>query len=780
MNLSKRVLTFIATLVLAITTQAQVNQELRPMSFQLSSRFFSAPEEHVFSFDLTDAAAIDRREDRAGHMPRFAHSMPADIGLSNTNSWSVLPDGGRVWRVRLSSPGALALIPCFDQFYLPPGATLHLYDAMRDEVIGAFTADNNPDDGHYNTGLIHGDVCIIEYYEPASAIGKGRLHLNELGHAYRMVPPRKSTQDFGSSESCEVNVKCSEGNNWQDQKNAVVRILVKTGPNFGWCSGALVNNTNQDCTPYVLSADHCYQDDVTGAMPSSDDLNQWVFYFQFESPTCANPSSQGSLGNNSMTGCTFKAASLDTGGNTGSDFALLKLNRIPPTSFIPYYAGWNNAGAASPSGVGIHHPAADIKKISTYTTALSSVSWHGVVPDTHWQILWAATSNGHGVTEGGSSGSPVFDPNHHIVGTLTGGGSDCTTPSQNDFYGKFSYHWGSNGSTPNKRLQSWLDPYNTGVSTLDGIYSPCAAGVALDAGVSSIQQAGPLCDSAVAITCSITNYGSQQLTSDALTYVIDGGTAQHYNWTGALNTFQATTVTLPAQNFSVGSHSITITSSSPNGGSDANAVNDSRTSTFNVVGSSGQYYLDLFTGDQGHKITWELTDPQNYVLYSGGPYADNASGVEAAQSWCIPNGCYTFTIYCSEGNGLMGTNTSGAFTITNASGNLVGTNNTVNFGLSESIQICQGVSGINAIDAALENIAIYPNPSAGIFSIRNAADATSVSVTDALGRNVTYVSLKNQPLNQIDLSGEESGVYFFKFLSARGSAVRKVILTKGN
>ena len=471
MNLIKRLSALLVCLFIVVITYAQPHPEIRPMSFLASEDLFISPEVHHYSFDQVAASEIDQREDKAGHMPHFAHSIAIDIGLTTSGTWTTLPGGDRVWRVQLHSTGALALIPCFDQFYIPAGASLHVYTPDRVEVLGAFTAANNPADGRYNTGLIHGDECIIEYYEPASVAGLGQIHINELGHAYRMVPGRKQARSgtgFGTSESCEVNVQCTEGANWQDQKNAIVRILVKTGPNFGWCSGALVNNTNLDCTPYILSADHCYQDDVTGALPSGGDLGQWIFYFQFESPTCANPDSVGKLADNFLIGCTFVAASLDTGGNHGSDFALIKMNTSPPSSYNPYFAGWSNINTTSSSGVGIHHPNADIKKISTYTTPLQSVSWGGTVPDTHWQILWAG-----GVTEPGSSGSPIFDPEHHIVGTLTGGGSDCSTPNNPDEYGKFAFHWAGNGSTANKQLQPWLDPANTGAQTLGGTYVPC-------------------------------------------------------------------------------------------------------------------------------------------------------------------------------------------------------------------------------------------------------------------------------------------------------------------
>jgi hypothetical protein len=783
MNIHRKLSLLFVFAVLFSVSYAQVDQQIRPKSFLISAKLFSVPAELSYPFDLVSASELDHREDKAGHMPIFARSVPADISLTNSGTWTTLPDGGRVWRVKVSSPGALALIPCYDQFYLPTGATLHVYTPARDEVIGAFTMENNPKDGRYNTGLIHGDVCIIEYYEPASVAGLGRIHLNELGHAYRMVPGRKETQSgigFGGSESCEVNVNCPEGENWQDQKNAVVRILVKTGSNYGWCSGTLVNNTNQDCTPYVLSADHCYQDDVTGALPSTGDLSDWQFYFQYQSPTCADPASEGVLADHFMTGCSFVAASLDTGGNSGSDFALLQLNTTPPLSYLPYYAGWSNIPTPSENGVGIHHPSADIKKISTYVTPLQSVSWGGVVPDTHWQILWAATVSGHGVTEPGSSGSPIFDFDQHIVGTLTGGGSDCTSPNNNDLYGKFSFHWASNGSTSNKRLQNWLDPANTGAQTLDGVYAPCIASLTQDAAVTGIEQAGTICDSNIILTCTLTNYGNNQLFQDSLYFIIDSSTVVPYLWTGSLNTLQSTTVSLPAQNFSTGTHTLTVTSAAPNAGADYNHANDSRVSTFNVTGAIGQYSFYMQTGDEGSQISWELTDLNNNVLYSGGPYTNNASGQVINESWCLPRACYDFNIFSASNNGLRGIILPGTYTIKDANGNTVSQLQQVNFGTELTVSVCQGANlGIGTIDASLSDIAIYPNPSTGIYTVNNIQGATSLSVTDAVGRLVMMSEIKGQTSSQVNLSGEESGIYFFKFTSDQGSTVKKVVLNSG-
>ena len=122
----------------------------------------------------------------------------------------------------------------------------------------------------------------------------------------------------------------------------------------------------------------------------------------------------------------------------------------------------------------------------------------------HGRVYWAATETNHGVTEGGSSGSPIFSENHHIVGTLSSGLSACvnggagngTGPYAPDFYGKMSYHWdGPNPISASQKLKNFLDPSGSGQTIVNGSYvgegdQPCgnfgacsateAAGLVLD------------------------------------------------------------------------------------------------------------------------------------------------------------------------------------------------------------------------------------------------------------------------------------------------------------
>jgi hypothetical protein len=195
-------------------------------------------------------------------------------------------------------------------------------------------------------------------------------------------------------------------------------------------------------------------------------MDQWVFYFKYQGPGCENPDDD--LLFNSFTTVGAKKIAASGGSGYESDFKLLLLNESVPLSYEPYYNGWSAIDEPATSGVSIHHPQGDIKKISTYTQALSSTNW-GSVPNTHWEVTWAQTQSNWGVTEGGSSGCPIFNSEGLIVGQLTGGDAGCNNVTGPDYYGKFSHSWDKTGNADSTKLKHWLDPENTGIEILNGL-----------------------------------------------------------------------------------------------------------------------------------------------------------------------------------------------------------------------------------------------------------------------------------------------------------------------
>ena len=138
-----------------------------------------------------------------------------------------------------------------------------------------------------------------------------------------------------------MDVNCATGANWQDEKRSVAMVL--TSGNTRWCSGAMVNNTAQDTTPYFLTGEHCLDGNEA----------TWVFIFNYESPTCSGV--DGNL-TKSISGSTTRASYQHT------DFALLELSVKPPDNYLVYYAGWDNSGIPNTENVVIHHPSGDVKK----------------------------------------------------------------------------------------------------------------------------------------------------------------------------------------------------------------------------------------------------------------------------------------------------------------------------------------------------------------------------------------------------------------------------------
>lgn len=410
----------------------------------------------VPSINILAPASINQEE--GINQPMLAAIiLNTDINYIEQAHLTVLENGDKIYQLAITSKGAKAINIYYNDFHIPEGGKLFIYNPSKTQLHGAYTSINNSINKNFTHDYITGDQLVIEYNEPSN-VTETKIHINQIGYFLRDV-----TKTAASAE-CEVNVNCSEGDDWQDEKKGVVRLLIKDDSQSFWCSGSLVNNTDTDCAPYVLSAEHC----TSGTNQTDNDAS--IVYFNYEANTCNGTSGDATK---SMTGFNIIAKATAS----GSDFILLKLKTEIPDDYEPYFNGWKKDDATFGSGVSIHHPSSDVKKISTYSTNLSSTSISGGMTNGYWGVTWSSTSNGYGITEGGSSGSPIFNKDGLIIGTLTGGNSFCSTPTKTDYYGKLSAHWDQNGSIPSKRLLDWLDPSGTGISELKGTYKPCTNSV---------------------------------------------------------------------------------------------------------------------------------------------------------------------------------------------------------------------------------------------------------------------------------------------------------------
>ncbi len=389
---------------------------------------------------------------------RIAREIPVNIRPETRGTWEEFPDGSLVWRAGIRGTGAKALGVVFNRYLLEQGVKVFLFDPTGKNVLGAYTSRNNKPSAVLAISYFPGDELIIQMEVPPGVEDYGDLQVGAVRWAYLPVFEGKSTNDiyYGNSESCNVDINCPIGDDWQIVKNSVVRMI-----NVQLCTGVLINNTRNEQKAYVYTAAHCVFLDNA--------YHSTVFYFNYESPTCNGP--------DGSTAFTISGATLVSTGDTlenprdadSLDFALLELTVVPPSSYKPYYAGWDLSSSPAQHTTAIHHPMGDVKKISVdndppQNNYHDSVLWR--YPEFVPYSLWRIPKWDVGTTEGGSSGCPLFNQDQLLVGTLTGGPASCASP-RNDYFTRIDYTW-DHYPEPERQLKYWLDPDNTGKKSLLG------------------------------------------------------------------------------------------------------------------------------------------------------------------------------------------------------------------------------------------------------------------------------------------------------------------------
>lgn len=719
----------ISLLLFSIGLQSfsQISEGGIPTSFSFDKKNITLPNNYksmaLQSPDLSLIVIEDEKNEKAGKPYRAAVNLPTNLSINN-GTWTELPDGSRLWRLGISAAGAKALGIYFsEKLMIPEGGKLHVYNASKSQFIGAYTYKT---DGFTAMEMVQGDFITLEYYAPSSVQTLPNIQINKVAYFYRGLGERlemleKRRIDISDrADACQVDVACPEINGWEAQRDAVVKYTFMLGNGTFLCSGALMNNTLEDCTPYILTANHC------GEPTNSAAIQNHVWYFNYQRPNCSigNTNPYNGAQSQTMSGGFFRASSqlgahLPSNNNqvAGADFALLELNDSIPSAYSAFYAGWNRSTATSSSGVAIHHPSGHEKKISTYNSNLTTADFNGGWTGAHWQVNWIATASGHGVSEGGSSGSPIFNSNGKAIGVLSGGSSSCFSTSSPDLYGKLNRAWNQDGITASSQLRPWLDPINSGVTELDGSYNPCPAPI-----IEYCDAGSARCD-------------------EYITNVSLGGVS---------NTTLCTNYNLYWEN---------------------NPVELARGLSYflqistGILGSNNFFYM----GDQiGAWIDWnadgDFTDANEFV-YSH--VVDTNSTLPLQTLITVPQNA-------AEGEFRMRVRIMFEFSV---EGPLTPCGISNDGEVEDYILRVDGaLAMINK--ASMHTVSIYPNPSKGRLTVDlgNSAETNGViTVKDLSGRTI-FEKPFNEALFDLDLTGYAKGLYLINMQVGNQTIVRKVIV----
>lgn len=397
----------------------------------------------------------------------FAQPLEVTVDTESHGTWESSMSGHVLWRQRISSPDAYSLSLGFTDFYLPPSSALFISDLERSFVIGPITQKDNDVHGEWWSPIIPSDEVVIELQIDEPELSELKLNLSQVNHDF---------SGLGSvvSGSCNLDAICGAEDgfeiidNYRDVINSVGRLIVRGAV---LCTGVLVNNTRNDCTPYMITANHC---GITNSSAAGV-----LVYWNYQNSTCRQPDSQasGQPGDGSL--AEFNSGSILRATFDQVDFTLFELDDPVDPELDPYYLGWDRETENVDTALTVHHPLGEEKRFSVDYDSLIFRIDDNFVRVADWDI---------GTTQSGSSGCPLFTTNKRLIGHLSGGDASCNNDLFDDF-GMFKIAW-EGGGTPETRLKDWLDPLDLGVTGLDGRY--CRDVVVLDrTGLSLCQNTQP-------------------------------------------------------------------------------------------------------------------------------------------------------------------------------------------------------------------------------------------------------------------------------------------------
>lgn len=404
--------------------------------------------------DNANLLADELAQRRPGRPNTFAVTIPVKIRPANAGAWTT-EGPTSIWRHRVSSPEAHTLNFGFSEYNLPAGAELYLLST--EEKIGPFTPADNADHNQLWTPLLESDEVMVELRVPTQNKDLVQLYLTSVNHDFQNV-----TKSL--SGSCNLDVICGEDDGWAivDPYRDIIRsVAAYTLNGRDQCTGFLVNNANNDGKPMFMTANHC------GVSPGTD--QSLVAYWNFQSAECRPVNSTASGGDGGGSRAIFNTGTIHLASYAPSDVTITMLEEPVNPGANAFYAGWSNeAPVPLDTVIAVHHPGVDEKRISFSFNDTYRTNNGGGTPNTEGSLLevsdWSI-----GTTEGGSSGSPIFDRFKRVRGQLFGGQAACGN-DEYDVYGYFHVSW-TGGGTPETRLMDWLDPCGTGIVSVDGFDS---------------------------------------------------------------------------------------------------------------------------------------------------------------------------------------------------------------------------------------------------------------------------------------------------------------------
>ena len=358
--------------------------------------------------------------------------VPGTVLSSITDGQWIDGRSQRSWRMKLEDPGSFGLRIHFSRFELPNGGSVLIRGSGEGSPL-EYREKGPRDEGSFWSATLFGEIAYLEYEGPRHPAPI--IEIDQISSLYRdpEAPIAAIAGDEGGVAGgllpCHVDVNCQPVDSVA--RDSVGRMIF-TVPGQGTylCTGGLLSDVDDNTfAGYFLTANHCIS-----SQAAATTLDVYWFY---QSNSC-----NGSVPNLGSRPRSDGATLLVT--SAQSDFTLLRLADDPAAG--QGFAAWTTGvPAVNDQVIGIHHPGGSFKRHAKGPVTTSSPICGGLPLA---RFVYNDWTPGLGVTEDGSSGSPLFNSNWEVIGQLFGvcyfSTPDCANPSQyNNVYGRFSFSYPS-------------------------------------------------------------------------------------------------------------------------------------------------------------------------------------------------------------------------------------------------------------------------------------------------------------------------------------------------
>lgn len=319
---------------------------------------------------------------------------------------------------------------------------------------------------------------------------------------------------------------------------------------------------------------------------------------------------------------------------------------------------------------------------------------------------------------------------------------------------------GTSNYIVNNQLVSYGAPNHSLDARISGIISP----------TSNIEQGrlNPICGNPVV---ELQNVGSTVLTSATITYSVNNGAVETFNWTGNLSFMEKVQVTLPANNTTLwnsvaaSNNIFNVNVTMANNSTDEYVYNNQMTSSFEVPDMVPAYFYVLFkTNSAAAESSFDLQDAQGNVLFQRNSLTNNTIYKD---TFNLNTGCYTLNIYDSGNDGISfwaNSDGSGYIQLREVGAGILKSFQT-DFGGDVSYNFTV-VNPLSTGEIEIPNSMIaYPNPTSSIINVEVIGLKNGEwSLCNSLGQNVLNGNIDSNELYKmtLDLSSQPAGLYFLK------------------